>query len=163
MGGLAPPLDCPDWCRRSDPHDRPTGVIRFLLPGPCRLPPPEGLVGLAKRLLLRDANVLEEEVVVAFGDFAKCASLLRACNPSPDRRRQTRDQAGNPGPLTNQVVKPKSLGEQRRFARDCCEHCKDSDFRVEPDGSPTKRRRINRSSYRQPAKHCFSGLPEFSS
>ena len=98
MGGLAPPLDCPDWCRRSDPHDRPTGVIRFLRLGPCRLPPPEGLVGLAKRLLLRDANVLEEVVVGAFGDFAECASLLRACNPSPDRRRQTRDQAGNPGP-----------------------------------------------------------------
>ena len=163
MGGLAPPLDCPDWCRRSDPHDRPVGVIRFLRPGPCRLPPPKGLVGLAKRLLLRDANVLEELVVVAFGDFAKCASLLRACNPFPDRRRQTRDQTGNPGPLTNQFVKPKSPGAQRRSACGCREHCKDSDFRVEPDSSPTKRSRINRSRYRRPAKHRFSGLPEFSS
>ena len=162
MGGLTPPLDCPDRCRRSDPHDRPTGAIGFLPRGPCGLPLPEGLVSFPKRLLLRDANVLEEVVVGAFGDFAECASLLRACNPSPDRRRQTRDQAGNTGPLTNQVVKLKSLGAQQRSARDCREHGKDPDFRVEPDSSPTKRSRINRSRYRRPAKHRFSGLPEIS-
>ena len=163
MGGLTPPLDCPDRCRRSDPHDRPTGAIGFLPRGPCGLPLPEGLVSFPKRLLLRDANVLEEVVVGAFGDFAECASLLRACNPSPDRRRQTRDQAGNTGPLTNQVVKPKSLGAQQRSARDCREYGKDPDFRVEPDSSPTKRSRINRSRCRRSAKHRFSGLPEFSS
>ena len=163
MGGLTPPLDCPDRCRRSDPHDRPTGAIGFLPRGPCGLPLPEGLVSFPKRLLLRDANVLEEVVVGAFGDFAECASLLRACNPSPDRRRQTRDQAGNTGPLTNQVVKPKSLGAQQRSARDCREHRKDPDFRVEPDSSPTKRSPINRSRCRRSAKHRFSGLPEFSS
>jgi len=88
MGGLAPPLDCPDWCRRSDPHDRPTGVIRFLLPGPCRLPPPEGLVGLAKRLLLRDANVLEEVVVVAFGEVRVAVASVQpiAGSSTPDPR-----------------------------------------------------------------------------
>jgi hypothetical protein len=163
MGGLVPRLNCPDEARRSNPHRRPPCVIRFPPRGPCGLPPPEGLVGLPKRLLLREANVLEEVVVGAFGDFAECASLLRACNPFPDRRRQTRDQTGNPGPLTNQVVKPKSPGAQRRSACECREHCKDSDFRVEPDSSPTKRSRINRSRYRRPAKHRFSGLPEFSS
>ena len=117
MGGLAPPLDCPDWCRRSDPHDRPVGVIRFLRPGPCRLPPPKGLVGLAKRLLLRDANVFEEVMIVAFGDLAECAALPRACNPLSDRRGQARNQAVNPWSLTNQVVKRKSLSTQRQSAR----------------------------------------------
>ena len=60
MGGLVPRLNCPDEARRSNPHRRPPCVIRFPSRGSCELPLPEGLVGFAKRLLLRDANVFEE-------------------------------------------------------------------------------------------------------
>jgi len=173
MGGLTPPLDCPDRCRRSDPHDRPTGAIGFLPRGPCGLPLPEGLVSFPKRLLLRDANVLEEVVVGAFGDFAECASLLRACNPLSDRRGQACNQAVEPWSSTNRVVRCKGLvgrqarrdqyNAQQRSVRDWREHGEDSDFRVEPDGGPTKRSRINRNGYRRSANHRFLGLPEFCS
>jgi hypothetical protein len=161
MGGLVPRLNCPDEARRSNPHRRPPCVIRFPSRGSCELPLPEGLVGFAKRLLLRDTNVFEEVMIVAFGDLAECAALPRACNPLSDRRGQARYQAVNPWSLTNQVVKRKSLSTQRQSARDWRKHGKDPDFRVEPDGSPTKRSRINRRRHHRSAKHRFSGLPEF--
>ena len=163
MGGLAPPLRRPGGSSRSEPHGRSEGVIRFPPRGSCGLPPPEGLVGFSKRLLLRDADVFEEVVVVAFGDLAECASLPRACNPLSYRRGQAGNLAVEPWPLTNRVVRCKGLNAQQRSVRDWREHGKDPDFRVEPDGSPTKRSRINRSRHHRPAKHRFSGLPEFSS
>jgi hypothetical protein len=42
-----------------------------------------------------------------------------------------------------------------------CGHAKGSELGAGSGLSPTRRSRINRSTQTLPAKHCFSGLPEF--
>jgi hypothetical protein len=58
------------------------------------LRPPEGLIRLAKRFFLRDADVLQEMKVVAFGDLAQCAALARTGDPAGDRAAAARDPGG---------------------------------------------------------------------
>ena len=61
--------------------------------GHAPLGPPERLVRLAKRLLPRYANVLEQVDIVLLGDFPQRPALTRARDPSTDRRTQGGDRA----------------------------------------------------------------------
>ena len=54
---------------------------------------PEGLIGLAKSFCPRDADILQEVIVGAFGDLAQCAPLARARDPEGDRVAPAPDQA----------------------------------------------------------------------
>src|SRR6202040_4181082 len=66
------------------------------------LEPPEGLVGLSKRLFLGDADVLQQVEVVALGNFAQRPALAGTRKPSADCRARTGDDPANPRFRTRQ-------------------------------------------------------------
>jgi hypothetical protein len=123
--------------------------------------PPKGFVGFAERIRLGDADIPEEVAVVAFGQFAKRPALAGACEPATG----CREHSGKYGfkPLSRM-----ECGTQRnpavggwQPASNLAGHLGSSDLGAEPGRSPIGRSRINRSGKVPPAKHRFSGLPEF--
>src|SRR6516164_6955511 len=54
---------------------------------------PEGLIRFAKSLCPRDADILQEVIVGAFGDLTQRAPLARARDPADDRVAPAPDQA----------------------------------------------------------------------
>ena len=124
--------------------------------GHAPLEPPERRVRLAKRLLPRYANVLEQVDIVLLGDFPQRPALTRARDPSTDRRTYGGDRAFRLG----FAVRHDAGGSHRRPTNHRREHDKSSELGVAPGQGSAGRSRINKSRGLSPTKHRFSVLAE---
>src|SRR5215469_13658572 len=123
------------------------------------LRPPKRFVCLTKCLFPRNTDILEEVMVVAFGDLIKRATLARALHPTLDGRAQQDDQ---PFDLCVSIAWPPDFWTDARCAHGQNRH--DRHGRAPNCGRDrglAEQSRINRTGRPPRPKHRFSGLTKF--
>ena len=128
---------------------------------PRALVPPEGFVRLPQRLFARDADILQQVEVVALGNLAQRPALPGTREPSGNCQTRAREESPKPGFRTRQGTCGGIVEGSPAGSRDG--HGESSETKDGPGRSLTERSPINKSRRILPAKHRFSGLPEFGS